>query len=96
MGNKIISMSDTIYAEGFNIYEPRKEAPDWVAGNVVVRVEEFVKFLEEHKTERGEVRFTLAPRKAGGTTSCLTPSSLTPARARRRKRRRNLRSNSIP
>ena len=59
-------MSDTIYAEGFNVYEPRKEAPDWVTGNVVVRVEEFVKFLEEHKTERGEVRFTLAPRKAGG------------------------------
>lgn len=66
MGNKTISMSDTIYAEGFNVYEPRKEAPDWVTGNVVVRVEEFVKFLEEHKSEKGEVRFTLAPRKAGG------------------------------
>jgi len=66
LGNKIISMSDTIYAEGFNVYEPRKEAPDWVTGNVVVRVEEFVKFLEEHKSEKGEVRFPRAPRKAGG------------------------------
>ena len=69
-------MSDTIYAEGFNVYEPRKEAPDWVTGNVVVRVEEFVKFLEEHKSERGEVRFTMAPRKAGGYN--LLPDTFVP------------------
>lgn len=60
------SMSETIFADGIFFDKPREGAPDFVKGRVSIKVEEAVKFLETHKSEKGYVSLDLLKSKEGG------------------------------
>lgn len=55
---------ETIYADGFIIKSPHENAPDYVKGNVSVKVSEFVAFLQKHQ-EKDWVNLDLKEAKDG-------------------------------
>ncbi|MDZ4231641.1 MAG: hypothetical protein U1C72_00105 [Candidatus Pacearchaeota archaeon] len=53
------------FVEGLRIYEPRENAPDFIVFNFQAFVDDLVKFLQENKDEKGQVRFDLKKSKGG-------------------------------
>lgn len=40
---------EKIFTKGFIFKQPTENAPDWVKGSIAINVENFTKFMEEHK-----------------------------------------------
>lgn len=57
-------MSDKIFGEGIIFKRPRDGAPSFVKGNISVKVEEFIKFLNTH-TKNGWVNLDLKESQGG-------------------------------
>lgn len=57
---------DKVFADGLRFERPREGAPDFVKGRISVQVEEFTKFLEKHKSEKGWVNLDLLVSKKEG------------------------------
>lgn len=52
-------------AKGFFFTKPREGAPDFVRGNISVRVDEAVELLQKFKNEKGYVNLDLLKSKDG-------------------------------
>ena len=46
---------DKIFADGFKFKMPRESAPDWVVGEVSVKVDQAISFLKTHAKQDGFV-----------------------------------------
>lgn len=57
-------MSEKIFIDGLIFRKPHENAPDFVIGKLSVKVEEFIKFLEEHESN-GWVNIDLKEGKSG-------------------------------
>lgn len=56
---------EKIFADGFN-FKRRENAPEWVVGNISVKVEDAVKFLNKH-SKNGWVNLNVNNAKSGKT-----------------------------
>lgn len=58
-------MADKIFADGFH-YEPKEiEKAPWIKGQISVRVNDAIAFLQKHKNERGFVTIDVKVGKSG-------------------------------
>jgi hypothetical protein len=58
-------MSEKVFAEGIFFDKAREGAPEFVKGSVSFRVDDAVKFLQTHKSEKGYVNLDLLKSKGG-------------------------------
>lgn len=59
-------MSEKVFASGFYFNEPHGKAPDFVLGNVSIRPDQFIPWLQSQKaSEKGYVRISIK-RSQGG------------------------------
>lgn len=56
---------EKIFADGFIFKLPQGNTPDFIKGKVSIKVDDFVKFLEEHKSETGWVSIDLKQSRKG-------------------------------
>jgi len=56
-------MSEATFANGLYWKEPKENAPDWVKGNISIKVEDFIPFLEEQ--QEGWVNLVVKKSKGG-------------------------------
>ena len=59
----MIENNKNIFVDGLRVSKPSKEAPDFVKLKFGAKVDELVKFLQEHKDDRGWVNFSLLKSK---------------------------------
>jgi len=57
---------EKIFFDGFRIEAPHEKAPDFVKGKVSIKVDEFIEFLQKHKTDKGWINGSLKVSRAGG------------------------------
>jgi hypothetical protein len=57
--------TDKIFAEGIYFDKPREGAPDFVKGNISIKVAEFIEFAKKHEKKSGYVNLDLKKSKAG-------------------------------
>lgn len=55
------------FTQGFIFKKPRENAPEFVKGNISIKVDEFVKFLQENVKEDGWINIDLLKSKDKGT-----------------------------
>ena len=60
-------MADKVLAMGLFAKPPRDGAPKFVKGSISVKVEDFTKFLDEHKNEAGWVNIDILEKKDDAT-----------------------------
>lgn len=60
---------ETIFANGFIFKRPNEKAPDWIKGNISIKVEEFISFLEKYQYS-GWVNLDLCLSKDGQKLYC--------------------------
>lgn len=58
-------MADTKFIDGLSVWEPSKNAPDFIICNLTVNVEKLTTFLQENKNEQGGVRISVKKGKSG-------------------------------
>lgn len=58
-------MSEIIFIDGMSFDKPHEKAPDFVKGKISVNVARFVKFAEEHKSDKGWLNIDLKKGKSG-------------------------------
>ena len=56
---------EVIFTEGFIFKKPGEHAPDFVKGEIAIKVDEFVAFLQKHKKSDGWVNLNLKKSKSG-------------------------------
>lgn len=56
---------EVIFAEGFILKKPGDKAPDFVKGEIAIKVSEFVAFLQKHVKNDGWVNLNLKKSAAG-------------------------------
>ena len=52
-------MSDNIYPKGLFIKQPHENAPDFVKGEVSIKIQDFINFLKENENSDGWCNFQL-------------------------------------
>lgn len=60
---------EVIFADGFIFKKPGEKAPEFVKGEIAIKVDEFVAFLLKHKKLDGWVNLNLK-KSAGGKLYC--------------------------
>jgi len=60
-----MSEQQTVFGEGFILKAPHANAKDFVKGSLSIKVDEAIKFLQEHKDDRGWVNLDLLEGKSG-------------------------------
>ena len=56
---------ETVFAQGMIIKKPSENSPDFVLGKISIKVEEFIKFLQDHNNQ-GWVNLDLLTSKTNG------------------------------
>lgn len=56
---------ENIFADGMIFKKPHEKAPDFVKGNISIKVEAFIAFLNKYKKEDGWVNIDLKKAKSG-------------------------------
>lgn len=51
--------------QGFFLKPPHEKAPDWVKGQIGIKVEDAIEYLKQHENERGYVNLDLKESKQG-------------------------------
>ncbi len=60
------------FADGLMFKKPSEKAPKWVIGNISIKVEEFMKFLQENKTESEWINIDVKESKGGKVYCALS------------------------
>lgn len=55
----------TIFADGIRFAKPREGAPEFIKGNISIKADDFITFLQTHKNEKGWVNIDLKKSKGG-------------------------------
>lgn len=56
---------EVVFTEGFIFKKPGDKAPEFIKGEIAIKVDEFVAFLLKHKKADGWVNINLKKSKAG-------------------------------
>ena len=56
--------NEKVFVEGF-IFKRKDEAPDFVIGNISIKKDELIAFMEEHASEDGWVNISVKKSKGG-------------------------------
>ena len=56
---------DSTLPEGFFLKPPHDNAPDWVKGQIGIKVDTAIKYLHKHANEKGYVNLDLKRSKTG-------------------------------
>lgn len=62
---------DKTFTEGFIFKKPKEGTPEFVRGNISIKVDEFIAFLQKHKKEDGWVNIDLLKSKEGKLYTAL-------------------------
>ena len=55
-----------VFVDGLRVYKPSSNAPDFIKLNFQVFVDDLINFLQKHKDEKGQVKFTLKKSREKG------------------------------
>jgi len=56
---------EKVFAKGIYFDKPREGAPDFVKGNISVKVDDFIAFAKEHEKKSGYINLDLKKSKEG-------------------------------
>lgn len=56
---------ETIFANGMFFKKPHENAPDFVKGDISIKVDEFIQFLTKYKNSTGYVNLNLKKSRGG-------------------------------